>query len=62
MKSYVQTDCLFPKVALVDPELALTVPRDQTAYGVATLSPKKYFHTLLVCWAGYGDTLPGAYL
>jgi alcohol dehydrogenase YqhD (iron-dependent ADH family) len=37
VKSFVQADCLFPKVALVDPELTLTVPKDQTAYGVADL-------------------------
>lgn len=37
VKSFVQADCLFPKVALVDPELTLTVPRDQTAYGVCDI-------------------------
>jgi alcohol dehydrogenase YqhD (iron-dependent ADH family) len=37
VKSFVQADCLFPKVALVDPELTLTVPKDQTAFGVADL-------------------------
>lgn len=36
-KSFVQSDCLYPVVALVDPELTLTVPKDQTAYGVCDL-------------------------
>lgn len=37
VKSFVQVECLYPKVALVDPELTLTVPKDQTAYGVCDL-------------------------
>lgn len=37
VKSFVRADCLFPKVALVDPELTLTVPQDQTAYGVCDI-------------------------
>ena len=37
VKSFVSADCLFPKVALVDPELTLTVPEDQTAYGVCDI-------------------------
>jgi alcohol dehydrogenase len=37
IKSFVSTDCLFPKVAVVDPELTLTVPKDQTAYGVCDI-------------------------
>jgi alcohol dehydrogenase len=37
VKSFVSADCLFPKVALVDPELTLTVPQDQTAYGVCDI-------------------------
>jgi alcohol dehydrogenase len=37
VKSFVQTDCLFPKAAVVDPELTLSVPRDQTAYGVCDI-------------------------
>ena len=36
-KSFVQTECLYPKVALVDPELTVSVPKDQTAYGVCDL-------------------------
>ena len=36
-KSFAQTECLYPKVALVDPELTVTVPKDQTAYGVCDL-------------------------
>ena len=37
VKSFVQANCLFPKVALVDPELTLTVPKNQTAYGVCDI-------------------------
>lgn len=37
VKSFVSADCLYPKVALVDPELTLSVPKDQTAYGVCDL-------------------------
>ena len=37
VKSFVSSDCLYPKVALVDPELTLTVPKDQTAYGVCDI-------------------------
>jgi alcohol dehydrogenase YqhD (iron-dependent ADH family) len=36
-KSFVMTECLYPRVALVDPELTLSVPKDQTAYGVCDL-------------------------
>lgn len=37
VKSFVSADCLFPKVAVVDPELTLTVPQNQTAYGVCDI-------------------------
>lgn len=37
VKSFVLADCLFPKVAIADPELTLTVPKDQTAYGVCDI-------------------------
>ncbi len=36
-KSFIHNACLFPKVALLDPELTLSVPKDQTAYGVCDL-------------------------
>lgn len=36
-KSYVIAPCLYPRVAVVDPELTLTVPPDHTAYGIADL-------------------------
>jgi len=36
-KSFVMTECLYPRVALVDPELTLSAPKDQTAYGVCDL-------------------------
>ena len=36
-KSFVMAPCLYPQVALVDPELTLSVPRNQTAYGVCDL-------------------------
>lgn len=37
MKSFVSTGCLYPRVALVDPELTVSVPPDQTAFGVCDL-------------------------
>ncbi len=37
MKSFMASPCLYPKVALVDPELTVSVPKDQTAYGVCDL-------------------------
>jgi alcohol dehydrogenase len=36
-KSFVNAECLYPRVALVDPQLTLSVPRNQTAYGVCDL-------------------------
>lgn len=36
-KSFVMTECLYPQVALLDPELTVSVPKDQTAYGVCDL-------------------------
>ncbi len=36
-KSYVIAPCLYPRVAVVDPELTVTVPPDHTAYGIADL-------------------------
>ncbi len=36
-KSFVMADCLYPAVALVDPELTLSVPPEQTAFGVCDL-------------------------
>ncbi len=37
VKSFIQNPLLYPKVAVVDPELTVSVPRDQTAYGVCDL-------------------------
>lgn len=37
IKSFIQHPLLYPKVALVDPELTLSVPKDQTAYGVSDI-------------------------
>jgi alcohol dehydrogenase YqhD (iron-dependent ADH family) len=36
-KSFTQSECLFPRVALVDSELTLTVSKSQTAYGVCDI-------------------------
>nr|WP_281795603.1 iron-containing alcohol dehydrogenase [Desulforhabdus amnigena] len=32
-----KAECLYPKVAMVDPELTVSVPKNQTAYGVCDL-------------------------
>ena len=51
-KSFVQAECLYPRVALLDPELTVSVPKDQTAYGVCDLIThitESYFN-------GSGDT------
>lgn len=51
-KSFVQAECLYPKLALLDPELTVSVPKDQTAYGVCDLIThitESYFN-------GAGDT------
>jgi len=37
VKSFVQAECLYPRVAVVDPELTVSVPRNQTAFGVCDL-------------------------
>jgi alcohol dehydrogenase YqhD (iron-dependent ADH family) len=37
VKSFIKNECLFPTAAVVDPELTLSVPKDQTAYGVCDL-------------------------
>jgi alcohol dehydrogenase len=37
IKSFVQTESLYPTTAVVDPELTLSVPKDQTAYGVCDI-------------------------
>ncbi|SMF35270.1 iron-containing alcohol dehydrogenase [Desulfovibrio gilichinskyi] len=34
IKSSISNNCLYPRVAVVDPELTVSVPKDQTAYGV----------------------------
>ncbi len=36
-KSFMSTACLYPKVALMDPELTISVPQNQTAFGVCDL-------------------------
>jgi alcohol dehydrogenase len=36
-KSFVSAPCLYPRVALVDPELTVSVPQDQTAYGICDI-------------------------
>ncbi len=37
VKSFVMADCLYPYAAIVDPELTVSVPKDQTAFGVCDL-------------------------
>jgi alcohol dehydrogenase YqhD (iron-dependent ADH family) len=37
IKSFVGCRCLYPKAAIVDPELTVSVPANQTAYGVCDL-------------------------
>lgn len=37
VKSFVIAPCLYPQAALVDPELTLSVPPNQTAYGICDL-------------------------
>ncbi len=37
LKTFVKAEVLYPRVAVVDPELTLTVPRNYTAYGVSDI-------------------------
>lgn len=37
LKSFVTAGCLYPRAAVVDPELTLSVPPDQTAFGICDL-------------------------
>ena len=37
VKSFVGAECLSPQVAIVDPELTVSVPPDQTAFGICDL-------------------------
>ena len=37
VKSFIMNEILYPYAAVVDPELTLSVPKDQTAYGVCDL-------------------------
>lgn len=37
VKSFIQNPLLYPKAAIMDPELTVSVPRNQTAYGVCDL-------------------------
>lgn len=37
VKSFIQNPQLYPKAAVMDPELTVSVPRDQTAYGICDL-------------------------
>ncbi len=37
VKSFVIAKCLFPRVAIVDPELTVSVPKKQTAFGICDM-------------------------
>jgi alcohol dehydrogenase len=37
IKSFIQNEVLYPVEAVVDPELTISVPKDQTAYGVCDI-------------------------
>jgi alcohol dehydrogenase len=37
VKSFVQTDCFYPRAALIDRELTVSVSPNQTAFGVCDL-------------------------
>ncbi|OIQ10358.1 iron-containing alcohol dehydrogenase [Neomoorella thermoacetica] len=37
LKTFVQADVLYPRVAVVDPELTVTVPKNHTAFGVCDI-------------------------
>ena len=37
VKSFVTAKCMYPRVAIVDPELTVSVPPDQTAFGICDL-------------------------
>jgi len=37
LKTFVRAEVLYPRVAVADPELTLTVPRDHTAYGISDM-------------------------
>jgi alcohol dehydrogenase len=37
VKSFVQAPCLYPKVAVVDSELTVSLPKNQTSYGVSDI-------------------------
>jgi alcohol dehydrogenase YqhD (iron-dependent ADH family) len=37
VKSFVTAKCLYPRAAIVDPELTVSVPKDQTAFGICDL-------------------------
>ncbi len=37
LKTFVMAEALYPRVAVVDPELTVTVPKNHTAYGVADI-------------------------
>jgi alcohol dehydrogenase YqhD (iron-dependent ADH family) len=52
VKSFISNPCLYPRAAIVDPELTVSVPANHTAYGVCDLLT----HVTETYFNGIGDT------
>lgn len=51
-KSFIRSDAIFPVLSILDPELTVSVPPDQTAYGVSDMIS----HVTETCFNGPGNT------